>query len=104
MYEKRMVYRSFEFFLLQAVAITFEDLVIYIAKRLLPRGMIDTNLGKEDESWRGVAARVVGYCWVALWFCLAMPIWVDGASAVGFFNTDRGPITQVILGTWKQWA
>ena len=34
-YEKRIVSRSFKFFLLQAVAITFEDLVIYITKRLL---------------------------------------------------------------------
>ena len=35
MLEKRMVYRSFNFFFLQAIAITFEDLVIYIAKAFI---------------------------------------------------------------------
>ena len=102
MYEKRMVYRSFEFFLLQAVAITFEDLVVYIAKRLLPQGGIDPNLGKEDESWRGAAARGVGYCWVALWFCLALPVWMDEVSAAGLNDTDRGPVSQFVSGMWKQ--
>ena len=98
-----MTYRSLKFFLLQPVVITFEAAVIYIMKRSLPQGGTGLKPG-EEESWARTTVRVVGYCWVVLWFCLALPVWVDGASAVGFYNTDRGPIAQVILGTWKQWA
>jgi len=99
-----MVYRSFKFFLLQAVAITFEDFIIYIAKGLLRRGGIELKLGKGDESWLEAVVRVIGYCWVVLWFCLSLPIWVDELDAAGFNNLDRGPITQFFMDRWKQWA
>ena len=52
MLEKRVVYHSFKFFLFQAVAITFEDLAIYVAKHLLRREKSNssreepTNLGQ----------------------------------------------------------
>ena len=98
-----MTYRSLKFFFLQPVAITFEAVVIYFVKRSLPQGGTGLKPGK-DETWAGTAVRVVGYCWVVLWFCLTLPVWVDGASAVGFYNTDRGPIAQSVLSTWKQWA
>ena len=100
--EKRVVYRSFKFFLLQAVAITFEDFVMYTVKRLLCRGGIEFKSERVDKSWVGTVVRVVGYCWVTLWFCSTMPIWVDEASAVGFGRTDRGPITQFLLDAWKR--
>ena len=99
-----MVYRSFKFFLLQAVAITFEDFVIYVAKSLLRRRGVELKVGKADESWPEAVARVIGYCWVVLWFCLTLPLWVDELDAAGFNNLDRGPITQFLLDRWKQWA
>lgn len=47
MCEKGMVYRPFRFFPLQAVAITFEDFVIHLAKCfLLARGTL-TSLGRK---------------------------------------------------------
>ena len=102
MVEGRVVYHSIKFFLLQAIVITFEDLVIYIAKRSLRRGGIELKLGKVDESWGGTVVRVIGYCWVTIWACLSYPIFLDGLSAVGWSNADRGPITQFLLNEWKQ--
>jgi len=104
MVEKRMVFRSVKFFLLQAVVITFEDFVIYLAKLSLRRGGFELRLGKTDESWGGVAVRLIGYCWVTVWACLSFPIFIDRLSAVGWSNADRGPITQFLLNEWKRWA
>ena len=104
MLEKRMVYRSFKFFLLQAVAITFEDFFIYISKRLLRRGGVELKPGRIDESWAEVVVRAVGYCWVTLWFCLTLPVWLDEPNSIGFGSSDRGAITQFLLDTWGQRA
>ena len=92
-----MVYRSFKFFLLQAVGITFEDLIVYIAKHLLRRGGVELKLGRVDESWAETVLRVVGYCWVTLWFCLTLPVWVDELNSLGVGSFDRGVITQFLL-------
>ena len=97
-------YSSLKFFLLQPIAITFEDFVIYIAKGLLPRWGIELKPGKADESWAGAVVRVIGYCWVTLWFCFALPVWLDELNVVGFSSYDRGPISQFLLDRWKQWA
>jgi len=97
-----MVYYSFKFFLLQAVGITFEDLVIYIAKRLLRQKAIELEPGRPDESWGGTAVRVVGYCWVTIWFCMTLPVWLDEPNTVGFGGMDRGPITQSLLDMWNR--
>ena len=104
MIDKRIVYRSFKFFLLQAVAITFEDFVIYIVKLLLRQGGIELKPGKGDESWAEAGVRIFGYCWVTLWFCLTLPISQDELSAVGFTSTDREPINRFLLEMWKRWA
>ena len=99
-----MVYRSFKFFLLQAVAITFEDLVIYIAKGILRREGVEFKPGRVDESWAETVVRVVGYCWVTLWFCFTVPVWLDGLSSIGFNSLDRGAITRFLLDTWQRRA
>jgi len=104
MFERRLVYRSFKFFLLQAVAISFEDFVIYTAKRLLIRRGIELRPGKVDEFWAEAALRGGGYCWVTLWFCLTLPVWMDETSITGFNNNDVGPIAQFVLDTWKRWV
>ena len=102
MLEKRVLSCSFKFFLLQAVAITFEDFIVYMAKRLLRREGIELVPGRIDESWVEVTVRVIGYCWVTLWFCLALPIWLDELDALGFSRADRGAIAQFLLDLWKQ--
>ena len=103
MLEKRVVYRSFKFFLLQAVAITFEDLIVCAVEHLLRRGGIELKFGRVDESWTGTIVRVVGYCWVILWFCATLPAWIDESSAVGFSSTDGGAITQFLSDMWKRY-
>ena len=100
--QRRMVYNSFKFFLLQAVVITFEDFVIYIAKGLLRQRGIEFKQEKFDGSWVGAVLRVVGYCWVTLWFCLTLPVWLDELNARGYSAMDKGPIAQFLLDTWKQ--
>ena len=104
MVEKPVGYHSFKFFLLQVVAITFEDFAIYIAKRLLRRRGIELKLGRVDESWAEAAVRVIGYCWITLWFCYTLPVWVDDLNILGFNSSDRRPITQFLLDIWKRWA
>jgi hypothetical protein len=104
MYEKRMVYRSFKFFPLQAVAITFEDLIIYLSKRLLLLCGAKINPGGANESWVEAAVRVIGYCWVTLWFCLTVPMYLDEASAGGMYATNRYPIAQFSFTLWKRWS
>jgi len=101
MLEKRMVSRSFKFFLLQAVAITFEDFIIYIVRGLLSRGGVELKPGRVDESWMEMVVRVVGYCWVTIWFCVTLPVWLDESSTIGFASSDRGVITQFLLDVWK---
>ena len=104
MIEKRLVYRSFKFFILQAVAITFEDFVIYIAKRFLRWRGIEFKPGKVDESWAEAVVRVGGYCWVTLWFYSTLPMWLDELSAMGFSSHNRGPVTQFLLSMRERWT
>ena len=52
-----------QFFLLQAVGITFEDAVIGIASRL---GYKESN-----------AFKLIGFMWVFAWFTFCMPMWVN---------------------------
>ena len=102
--EERNVFRSYRFFFFQVVAITFEDLVINLAKRLLRRRGIELKPGKPDESWAEVGVRVIGYCWVLLWLCLTLPAWLDEPNAIGFRKSDRRPITEFLLNKWNQWT
>ena len=104
MLAKRMVYYSFKFFFLQAVAITFEDLVIYIAKRLLRRGGIGLKPRKANDSLLGVVVRVIGYCWVILWLCLTVPVLLDEPNTRGFCSTDRKLIAGFLLNKWNKRA
>lgn len=103
--EKRVVYRAIYFFLLQAVVITVEDFVIYLAKGLLRQVQEETQLklGKEGRFWLEAAVKIIGYCWVTLWFCLTLPMWQDGVSAIGVNVTDRRPAAQFVMDVWKQW-
>lgn len=94
-FEKRIVYRSLKYFFLHAVAITVEDFVIYIATRLLLVLGVKLKPGRADESRTETVVRVVGYCWVTLWLCFAIPI-----VGVKTSTTSRGRIVQYWLDTW----
>lgn len=77
---------SFPFFLVQAVAITFEDAVIGSARRL---GFARVN----------ALTRLIGYVWVAVWFYFTAPglSWIIGA---GFGMKEALPFspTRMLLG------
>lgn len=103
-YERRFVYRSFKFFLLQAVAITFEDFIIYAVKRTLLWMGIERDPGDGGGYRVGVVVRTVGYIWVVMWFCWTLPIYIDEASVAGFYQRDRKPIAQYLFNSWKRWA
>ena len=100
-YERGVVYRSFKFFILQATATTLEDFVVRILKCMLIQGGIRIGpVGKVGhKSWAEAVVRVVGYCWVGLWFCLTLPVYVDEASVAGFHKRDSGIITRFLFGT-----
>lgn len=57
-------------FLLQAVAITFEDFVIWYTEPIRPKF--------------GLLNRAIGYIWVVLWITWSGPIWVDPMSVRGY--------------------
>ncbi|KAF9483112.1 hypothetical protein BDN70DRAFT_874161 [Pholiota conissans] len=73
------------FFPLQAAAITFEDAVIGIAKRL----------GFRENFF----FRFVGYVWVFVWFAYCLPPWLDPTFHAG--TTDMGVNVSLIMGIWK---
>ena len=99
MTNRGITYCSLKFFLLQAVAITFEGFVIYVAKRLLlPAGIKPEVV---NGTWVGIVLRTLGYCWVALWFCLSLPIWQDGSPGIQFGDVDQGHIARFISNKWK---
>lgn len=101
---RRMIYGPFKFFLLQPIAITLEDFVIYLAKRSLLLGGIGVKPGKAGGSWPPAVARAIGYCWVMLWLCLTLPVLTGEPSTVGFNNFDRGPIARFVFDAWQRYT
>ena len=77
------------FFLSQAVAITFEDIVIAAAKKLSYR----------DGRWVG---RVVGYFWVFAWLSYSLRGWVGGGVMGGLW-VDRSLEYSVIGKVLELW-
>ncbi|KAF7335265.1 hypothetical protein MSAN_02337200 [Mycena sanguinolenta] len=63
------------FFLMQAVAISFEECVQGVGRRL---GL--------SASWRW---KVVGYLWVWSWFAFCLPVWQDPPLHKGIFEELR---------------
>ena len=75
---------ALRFFLLQAVAITFEDTVIAIFSRL-PLVELGVRGGGKIYS----AYKLVGYIWVFAWFTFSMPIWLDPQVHAGTVDETR---------------
>jgi len=63
---------SIQFFLLQAVGITFEDMVIALAQRL---GYKESN-----------AFKLFGFVWVFAWFAFSLPMWLDPQMHAGVLD------------------
>ncbi|KAF5328775.1 hypothetical protein D9619_011605 [Psilocybe cf. subviscida] len=82
---------SLQFFLLQAVAITFEDVIMGVMRRL----------GVTTSS---PLTRAVGFCWVFVWFVLSVPYWLEPVFHAGLFNAtspDKSPVQYLLTGQWK---
>jgi Membrane bound O-acyl transferase family len=91
-----MVFRHFtsfslQFFLLQAIAISFEDFVIWSTKSM-------------SAYWDPRISRTVGYVWVLGWFCFAIPMWLDPLTAANIHTVDRGDITTKVLNLWTSYT
>jgi hypothetical protein len=76
---------ALKFFLSQAVVITFEEIVIALARRV---GFTDSR------GWR-----IFGYAWVQLWFILSLPWWLQPHISAGLI--ENGMPYSLILGLWK---
>ncbi|TFK66885.1 hypothetical protein BDN72DRAFT_888993 [Pluteus cervinus] len=70
---------SAPFFMSQAVAITFEDLVIAVVQRL----------GLKVPS---KLAHIIGYIWVFVWFSISMPWMLDPYLRAGFGSVELLPV------------
>jgi hypothetical protein len=75
------------FFLFQAVAITIEDVVIWLARPL-----------RAKLGWMG---RAIGYVWVVLWLCSSAPLWFDQMSAKGYQVNDIGIMFEPLGDVWR---
>jgi len=67
--------KSIQFFLLQAVGITFEDALVAIA----------SHLGYRKPS---VFSKLIGFVWVFAWFTFCLPMWLDPQLHAGMMDND----------------
>jgi len=75
---------SVQFFVLQAVGITFEDAVIALASRV---GYKQSGVFK-----------LIGFVWVFAWFTFCMPLWLDPQVHAGTINqTDRVSLIRALV-------
>src|ERR1700733_11128495 len=78
---------ALQFFVLQAVAITFEDAVIALA----------VKVGLKHSS---ALFRRLGYVWVYCWFVYSLTSWVDFQVSSGLFE-DGGTKLSLIPGLYR---
>ena len=78
--------RSTEFFLLQAVGIICENIVISLALRA----------GFSSKS--NLFFKFIGFVWVYTWFTYSLPLWLDKIIDTGVFEQEAS--FSVILGLW----
>lgn len=76
-----------EFFLLQAVAITFESVIISLAAKA----------GFSSKPNRFF--KLMGFVWVFAWFTYSLPIWLDKMIHAGMM--DDGWNFSLIEGLWR---
>ncbi|TBU46199.1 membrane bound O-acyl transferase family-domain-containing protein [Dichomitus squalens] len=73
---------SFIYFFLNGLAITFEDVVIRLAKSFGFTGLTTST-------------RWLGYAWVVLWVSLSIPVYVDWMNETGVWGKDTVPYSPV---------
>ncbi|RPD52490.1 hypothetical protein L227DRAFT_558657 [Lentinus tigrinus ALCF2SS1-6] len=89
MIDKRHFGRSFPFFMSNALAITFEDTVIALAKSC---GV--AAWGKEGSPC-ALAMKLLGYAWVVLWLRFSGPMFVDWMYEAGVVEGPVLPLSPV---------
>ena len=77
---------SMQFFLLQAAAITCEDVAIALAARV------------GFSSRPNFFFKLVGFVWVFAWFTYSLPLWLDDIVHAGIM--DNGWNFSLIMGLW----
>ena len=77
---------ALEFFLLQAVAITFEDIIISLAAR--------TGISSPNPLYK-----FIGFIWVFAWFTYTLPLLLDNVIHAGIM--DNGWNFSLILCLWR---
>lgn len=78
---------SIQFLTLQAVAITFEDAVIALAKQF-------------GYTKNKPLTRLVGFLWVFAWFVFSLPYWVEPLLRTGVAELGQTKYS-LVLGLWK---
>ena len=78
---------SMQFFLLQAVAIICEDIIISLA----------TRAGFSSKP--NLFYKFIGFLWLITWFSYCLPMWLDGSNHAGVM--DEGLNFSLILGLWR---
>ncbi|KAJ7590582.1 membrane bound O-acyl transferase family-domain-containing protein [Mycena floridula] len=80
---------ALRFFLWQAVAITFEDGVIALGRRVGIQG-------------RAPLWRFLGYAWVWTWFAICFPTWQDPLMSAGMMS--EGLNKSLLQTAWRSWT
>ncbi|KAJ7030352.1 membrane bound O-acyl transferase family-domain-containing protein [Mycena alexandri] len=75
------------FFMLQPLAITLEDFLIFLARRTGFRG--------------GSAARLAGYAWTWAWLALSLPVWQMPLVRAGLMDKEAMPVS-LLLEMWQR--
>ena len=78
---------ALEFFLLQAVAITFEDIIISLAAR--------AGLSSKPNLFY----KLIGFVWIFAWFSYSLPLLLDSMIHAGVMGS--GWNFSLILGLWR---
>lgn len=76
-----------KFFLLQAVAITIEDFVIWCTRSIRPK--------------LGWLNKAIGFAWVVVWFTWSGPQWLDPMSANGGTVDGEGVVFKPLLNFFR---
>jgi len=79
---------SLQFFLLQAVGISFENFIIWMT------GCISSKLHARVN-------KTIGYVWVIVWFSWTGPMWIDPMSIAGMQNRPEGVVFRRIFEFWN---
>lgn len=105
---------AFQFFMLQAVGITLEDVVLKLVGAVATtneaKASLETTKKIGDAKVRANAeklprwsTRLLGFTWVLVWLAITLPLWTDPICRNGYMREI--PQFSIILGVWRgEWA